>query len=100
MLIRSTWRSCRPRPRSADGWIDRPYVIEQTEEYGRHVNIEASDVGRTHPPEPRLRCSVDEHIELPERQETAPGVGGLRLKPLLITAIGVTTVQRIPSKHV
>src|SRR5262249_10527079 len=76
------------------------HVIEKTEEDGWHVNIEACDVGRTDPPKPRLLLALDEHIELPERQETAPWIHGLFIKPLLITAVRIPAVKRISSKHV
>src|SRR5262249_34504311 len=74
-------------------------VVLQTEKHGWHDNIEAGNIGRTDPPEPCLLRRLDEYIELPERQEAAPSVTGLLIKPLLITAIHITAVQWIPSKH-
>src|SRR5262249_49927118 len=74
-------------------------VVLQTEKHRWHSNIEAGNIGRTNPPEPCLLRRLDEYIELPERQETTPSVVGLLIKPLLITAIHITAVQRIPSKH-
>jgi hypothetical protein len=74
-------------------------VILQTEKHGWHDNVEAGNIGRTNPPEPCLLRSLDEDIELPERQETTSSVVGLLVKPFLITAVHITAVQRIPSKH-
>src|SRR5215510_10829299 len=41
-------------------------VVLQTEKHGWHGNVEASNIGRTDPPEPCLLRSLDKDIELPE----------------------------------
>jgi hypothetical protein len=43
---------------------------------------------------------MDQHIELPERQETTTRVFDLLIKPLLITALHITEVKRVTSKQV
>ena len=77
--------------RHVDGKVRN--VVLQTEKHGWHGNVEAGNIDRTDPPEPCLLRSLDEHIELPERQEAAPSVAGLLIKPLLITAVHITAVQ-------
>jgi hypothetical protein len=73
--------------------------IHLAEEHGRHVDAEALDLDRAQPTKARFGLGADQHIELPERQKTALGVIGLRLKPLLITPLDITTVKRVSSKH-
>src|SRR5437016_3907393 len=76
------------------------HVVLQTEKHGWHSNIKAGNICRADPAEPCLLRRLDEYVELPERQETAASVVGLLVKPLLITAVHLTAVQRIPSKHI
>jgi hypothetical protein len=73
--------------------------IHLAEEHGRHVDAEALDLDRAQPTKARFGLGADQHIELPEGQKTALGVFGLRLKPLLITALDITAVKRVSSKH-
>ena len=54
---------------------------------------------RAQPAKAGLRLGAEQHVQLPERQETALRVFRLRLEPLLITALDITAVKRIASKH-
>jgi hypothetical protein len=76
------------------------HAIQLTEEHGGYIDPQALELSRTQPAKARLRLGTDQHIELPEWQETAAGVSRLRIKPLLITALDITAVKRVSSKHV
>jgi hypothetical protein len=74
------------------------HALQLPEEDGRDVDLQARDLRCGQPPEARFRRGMDQHIELPEWQKPSSSVDGLRIQPLLIPTLRVTTVKWVASK--
>jgi hypothetical protein len=74
-------------------------AVHLTEEHWGDVDPQGLDLVRAQPPKARFGLGPHQYIELPEGQKTALGVLGLHLKPPLITALDITAVKRVSSKH-
>jgi hypothetical protein len=80
--------------RDIDGEVG--YAVDLAEEH-RRTSIPKRSIRRS--ASQAVLSRADQHIELPERQETAPRICRLGLKPLLITALDITAVKRVASKY-
>ena len=83
--------------RDIDGEVRHTLDVDRETPAARRSR--GADLGWAQPAEPRLRLGMDQHIELPKRQETALRDAGLRIKPMLITPLYITAVKRISSKY-
>lgn len=83
--------------RHVDGKVRN--ILLETEKNGWHGKVEAGNIRSADPSELRLLRSPDEYVELPERQKTALRITDLLIQPCLITAVCISAVQWIPSKH-
>jgi hypothetical protein len=84
--------------RNIDGEVRHAVLL--AEKHRWDIDPQALNVARAQPAKAGLGLAMQQHVELPQRQETATRVLRLRLEPLLIPALDVTTVKRITSKYV